>query len=82
MPRVRSDRDDAAIQVTLASWSSFEGCVSFFGVVDLQLDSQDLLGVPKVGVVMRDAIRPAISVGIQQVCSKSWKLFLMAQQHI
>jgi uncharacterized protein len=38
----------------------FEGGVSLFDLIGLQLDLQDLLGVPKVDVVMRDAIYPAI----------------------
>lgn len=49
------------------SWASdvdvlveFEGRVSLFDLIGLQLDLQELLDVPKVDVVMRDAIYPAI----------------------
>jgi predicted nucleotidyltransferase len=38
----------------------FEQPVSLFGLIDVQLHLQELLGVPKVEVVMRDAIYPAI----------------------
>lgn len=38
----------------------FEGRVSLFDLIGLQLDLQELLDVPKVDVVMRDAIYPAI----------------------
>ena len=38
----------------------FDGRVSLFDVIGLQLHLQELLGVSKVDVVMRDAISPAI----------------------
>ncbi len=53
-------RNEAAAASDVDVLVEFEGRVSLFDVIGLQLDLQELLDVPKVDVVMRDAIYPAI----------------------
>src|SRR3972149_6911400 len=53
-------RDEATDVSDVDVLVEFDRPVSLFDLVGLQLDLQTLLDVPKVDVVMRDAIYPAI----------------------
>jgi len=53
-------RDEATSTSDIDILVEFEGHVSLFDLIGVQLELQELLGVPKVHVVMRDAIYPAI----------------------
>ena len=53
-------RDEATDTSDIDILVDFDGPVSLFDLIGLQLHLQELFGVPKVDVVMRDAIYPAI----------------------
>ena len=53
-------RDDATDTSDIDILVDFDGRVSLFDLIGLQLHLQELLDTPKVDVVMRDAIYPAI----------------------
>jgi hypothetical protein len=53
-------RDEATDASDVDILVDFDGRIGLFDLIGLQLHLQDLLGVPKVDVVMRDAIYPAI----------------------
>jgi predicted nucleotidyltransferase len=53
-------RDEATGASDIDILVDFDRRVSLFDLIGLQLHLQDLLRVPKVDVVMRDAIYPAI----------------------
>jgi predicted nucleotidyltransferase len=53
-------RDEATHTSDIDLLVEFDRPVSLFDLIGVQLDLQGLLGVPKVDVVMREAIYPAI----------------------
>ena len=59
-----TSRDEATETSDVDVLVDFDGPVSLFDLVGLQLHLQEFLGVRKVDVVMRDAIYPAIKDNI------------------